>query len=137
MLKIRPEQLEQFNQQHVDNMIGMVFRHVAERHPERIAGLTEADARRDITLMIDRARRYGIATIAGIGAFVSLCVVVSPQFDEHPKVRAILDGAGFGLESATPDARVEALGSLLSDIDWADAQALGSTAPTHGRPRYV
>jgi hypothetical protein len=126
VLTIRGRQLRELHQQHLDKQLDAVLRYVAERYPERFARFERAEARKHVAPVVARARRYGIVTTAGVGGFVSLCLVVSPRFDEHPKVRAILNGEVLGLSSVGGDARLEALGSMLSDADWQEAKALRS-----------
>jgi hypothetical protein len=122
MLFIRSSQLEQLSAPHSDSMLDTICRYIAQRYP----GRSGDDTRLAIVSAIERGRSYGIATSAGLGAFAALCFAVSARFDEHPKVRAILEGTRPGTEDLTPDARVEALGSILSDADWQQVQDTAS-----------
>jgi hypothetical protein len=129
MLKIRPEQMEALNRRCADNTVETVFRHIAQSHPPALAGLPDGEARRRVEATVARARAHGLATIPGIGAFAALSFAVSPRFDEHPKVRAILDGSLAGLNTVPPDARMEALGTLMTDADWESVQMFGGGSP--------
>jgi hypothetical protein len=126
VLTIWPRQLRDLHQQQLDKQLDAVLSYVSKCYPERFARFERTEARGHVAAVVERARRYGIVTTAGVGGFVSLCLAVSPRFDEHPKVRAILNGDVFGLNSVGGDARLEALGSLLSDTEWQEARALRS-----------
>lgn len=101
----------------------------------------------------DRARANGLRTDAEILGFVFLMHEIAPHFDQHPHIRAVLDGEGEpmgarwerlfqprdeALERAF--AEIEMGGGARPDIDW-HIERCGSAEEafpaTHKDPRFL
>lgn len=72
--------------------------------------LSEADLRRVVEAGMDRALRHGLEDEAEQLAFLSLMLAFAPNFDQHPRVAAVLAGPG------TAEARLEDLGALPDEV---------------------
>lgn len=64
--------------------------------------------RSTIAHALDQARRLGVVSANGLLRYVSLAVLVSPDFDQIDEVRRLLDAPGFD-----QDYKVQLLSELL------------------------
>jgi len=61
-----------------------------------------------IKVAVEKAQRFGVTTGHAVMRYVTLAVVINPNFDEMPEVRRLFDLEGFD-----PDYKVHLLSDLL------------------------
>ena len=94
-------------------LIDLIFDHLCEEQPEAIAELRDAEARRRISIGIERARAHDLMADGATTAFVTLMFLVAPNFDEQPNIRkALLD------KSLAADERIQKIFSVTAEADW-------------------
>lgn len=99
-------------QRHSGSVIRFDGRHASVRE------LDERTLRDLIGVGLTRARAHGLTWQSSLNAFVTLMVTVSPNFDQHPEVRAVLAAA-----HCPPDFRMQELRERVSQQDWEAAAA--------------
>jgi hypothetical protein len=99
-----------------DEFARRVERHLAEHHPEAVAGLSEAERLERIHAAIRRAAGYGLRSEPVVAWFVVLDFVVSPGFDRHPTVHRLLTHPGIAEETKPAAVLAE-----MTEADWAEA----------------
>jgi hypothetical protein len=139
-MKIRPEQIEAFARQADEDFIGRIEEHLMEEDAETIVRLhqhtcaleelSRETLRRMIRNGIDRARSYGFTWEATLFAFVWLMFEVAPNFDDHPLIRRILEGA-----VQPEDRRIDLLWEQISEESWEAAES--NYDPTAWGVEYV
>ena len=98
-----------------------IFEHLCEEQPEALEALSDVEIQRRIRVGIRRAAANGFTEPEPVTAFVTLMVLVSPGFDQHPAIaRAIRAGHGSQAE------KLRALFEKTKEEDWAEAAGLGS-----------
>lgn len=103
-----------------DELVEHLYDHLCDEQPEAVAELTDAEIRRRCALGLERARSHGIDTPEAITAFVTLMFLISPRFDEHPAIAAVLDD-----ETLAPARRMKQLFQRTREADWDAAARLG------------
>jgi hypothetical protein len=113
---IRPEQREPFAANSWRDYTLRVCEHVRSRNLPACAGLTPAELHRRVRIGIARTRPYSLDLEWSIAAFVTLMFAISPAFDEHPAIAAILSD-----DTIEPNARVNELSNRVDDASWREA----------------
>lgn len=123
MLKVRLTQLETFRTSVEETFSKRVAAYLLHHHPDltvkipagtfTIKTLPPATLHTMVRTSLKRARTYGISWQSKLVAFVVLMFAVAPNFDEHPRVRAILLR-----EKIPPNERIDQLWDLTSNQDW-------------------
>jgi hypothetical protein len=103
-----------------EELVEHLFEHLCEEQPEVVAGLPDAEILRRCQAGLGRARAHGIDVPEAITAFVALMFLVSPRFDEHPAIAAVL-----GDRTLPPAERMQQLFRRTREADWETAAALG------------
>jgi len=98
VLNLRTEQFIAL-QDHIDRQFAPELRALFRRtKPNAMTGRTDEQLDQDMLGALKRARAYGIEQKADLVSFVTLLVSVSPRFDEHPAVAAVLADSRSGAE---------------------------------------
>lgn len=92
---------------------------VTESFPRTFAGAGAADLEAAALGALARARSHGLDRDHDLAAFVELALLISPRFDEHPAVVAVLCDA-----RVAPDRRMATLLATLPDDAWDEASRL-------------
>ena len=124
---IRREQLAAFQPdaeaRFIKKVVGYLleeYGHTPVRFPRcevRLRNIPDEVLRQMVSRGVARARGYGMAWEANLAAFVSLMFVASPNFDEHPVIRHILQDKNEPAES-----RIDLLWEKTSDDNWSAAE---------------
>lgn len=127
MLKIRPEQLDAFEEVTEAAFERRVAAYLREQHGEEpvklaagevaLKGLDEETLLRLVRQGVARARAYGMSWESTITAFVVLMFTVAPNFDAHPLIRRALRDA-----SVEPDLRLEEIWDKVTAENWEAAR---------------
>lgn len=127
-LSIRQNQMDTFDASAEQAFRARIADYLRQRHSESViqfdgrhASVWELDEKTLIDLVgvgLARARAHGLTWQSSLNAFVTLMVTVSPNFDQHPEVRAVLATA-----LCPPDFRMQELGERVSQQDWEAAAA--------------
>ncbi len=118
MLTIRPEQLHVFERAMDADFEARLARALRARQPA-LDKISDEELGDRIRAAIARARGYGFVGEATIADFVGLAFSVSPRFDEHPPIRAMLRDHCMPLEQ-----RVRWLIAELPVAEWEIARRL-------------
>ena len=113
MLRIREEQLRQFEPQADAALVARIVEHLHEEHADVTDTLPDDVLREMVEAGMARARGHGLTWESSLAAFVALMFEIAPNFDEHPRVRHYLDSS-----TVPPDERLNRLAASLSDEDW-------------------
>ena len=123
MLRLREDQVALLAR---DVLARQVRAHLERQHAAAIRGLPDHVLEARIALGIRRAGQAGLAWVSAIAGFVALMFTVSPEFDRHPAVRAVLAATGGTL---TADERFFALPRKVPPGVWDELHASGDTWP--------
>jgi hypothetical protein len=118
-MRIHADQLEALQHGLIARFVDELCRHFRTHHVALVAGLDELALRSRVADGVARAREHGFLARCDVGFFVSLLFAIGPSFDQHVRVRAILED-----EDATPEERAERLVTDLLDDVWYEAAAL-------------
>ena len=119
MFVIREGQLEAFAKAMRVPTVGRILVHLREHHPDAIAGLESEELSRRVDEGARRAQDHGLRLEYELAWFVAMTFEVSPRFDRHPKIKAILsDGSIPG------DLKVDILLAETDSGDWEEAAGL-------------
>ena len=113
MITIRNEQMALVAMRHLEQRTA---EHFLVEYPDQAGRLTPANLAKLISDSFVRAARYGIRSEAALEGFAALALLVSPKFDEHPRLRAILTDPEI-----PADYRVLLLGETTNSRDWLEA----------------
>jgi RimJ/RimL family protein N-acetyltransferase len=97
---------------------GLITR-LMEQLPGTFAGAVAADLEPPALAALGRARAHGLGQDRDLGAFVELALLVSPRFDEHPTLAAVLDDP-----RAAPGERMSGVLARLTNDVWDEASRL-------------
>jgi hypothetical protein len=123
MLKIRPEQIQVFQEEAEISFARRLVEYVRQRHANVVVQLPQGpaivkqipnDALHEMVRNgIARAREYGMSWESSLAAFVVLMFVSVPNFDQHPTVRRVLEDKGIA-----PESRINHLLERVSQQEW-------------------
>jgi hypothetical protein len=124
MVKLTDDQQAHILQQDLPAFIDTLAEDIRQRHPQ----LREDDEtlRRMIRVGIGRARKNGLHTDNQLWEYVRIMFEVSPNFDQEPRIREMLDN-----QSLSIDDRWEALYETRFDDAWDAADQPAFYNPTY------
>jgi hypothetical protein len=114
MLKIRKEQFEAFEAKTDDEIVDFIVKHLREEGPDLVGNLPSLPEM--VRNGMARARSHGLRSLEDLTAFVSIMFEVAPNFDEHPKLRRVLDNERVPVEE-----RLDGLFESELDKAWDEA----------------
>ncbi len=117
-MQIRREQMEVFQRRAEENFVRKLELYLRQHHAEATAVYPDELFHQMVTNGIARARRHGLTFENKIGFFVALMFEIAPNFDEHPRLREILED-----RSAPTDEQIEMLTEWAIERDWQEAKA--------------
>ena len=103
------------------SLVERTVEHLLAKYPRESSPYSRAELDDLVTASFRRAESYGMSADQSLQAFAVLSVTISPQFDEHPRIREILLDA-----SVPPDLRVNLLGECTTGRDWEEARRLNT-----------
>jgi len=115
---IRSEQMETLA---YHSLVERTVDHLLANYPRESSRYSRAELVDLVTASFRRAEGYGMSADQSLQAFAALSLTISPQFDEHPRIRKILLDA-----AVPPDLRVNLLGECTIDRDWEEARKLNN-----------
>jgi hypothetical protein len=89
MLKIRQEQFAAFEPKTDEEIVAFIVAHLREESAELVGNLPGLPEM--VRNGVARARSHELRSLGDLTAFVSMMFEVAPNFDEHPKLREVLD----------------------------------------------
>ncbi len=119
MFKIRPEQLQAFQEETDRLLTGRICQHLVDNHLEDVKSYDPSQLAKLVKGGVARARSYGLVTERGITLFVTLLFTVSPGFYADSEIHEYLCRQ---VESA--DASLPIMVAELSDRVWERAASL-------------
>jgi hypothetical protein len=106
LLTLRQEQTDLFARLELERFEARVIAHLRQYFPQRMASVSDQNARGLVRFSMERARRYGIVTERSLVLYISVAVALGSRFDQrHAWAAEILRDPFI----ATPEARVEEL----------------------------
>lgn len=117
MFQIRPEQLPVFDPQTEDDVLPRVRNLMRIEYPHLVEEVPEDQLDQLIRLGFRRARALGFDESSTLIRFAVLMFICAPNFDEHPRVRAVLTD-----RTLTQEQRLDALLQRTTDQDWQEVR---------------
>ncbi len=111
---LRPEHLKAFQPQAEADFVNRLVQHLRDGSVGEAPALTNEVLIARVQAGIARARRYGLARESKLAAFVALMFEFAPNFDENPRIQAILRNA-----QVPPDEKIYEVVDRTSEEDWA------------------
>ena len=127
-LVVRANQLRAFEDELLRPFFDDMVAELREGYTDAVAGLDDARLREEVAEGVRRARRYGIEERNQVRAFVILRLALSPSFDEHPRIAAILNDPAL-----QPRERMPALLSRVGRRTWGEVQRAAGRAHAPSR----
>ncbi len=118
MLKIREDQMEQFQSSAADGFMERLLHHLHENHADEVRGISQQALRARAEYAVETARSYGLRNESALTAFTVLMFVVSPKFHTQPGINRVLEEIRF-----SPEQQFDELFARTSDKDWEQAAA--------------
>src|SRR5262245_5911490 len=112
-MRIHNRQLALFDPTAEDDLVEETSTLFTKEFPDLVEDLPPEDVREPVRAGLSRARRHGLTSDIPRVTFVAYMFEFAPNFDEHPKFRAIL-----GDEEIDPDLRMDVLTAEADDADW-------------------
>jgi hypothetical protein len=122
-MHIRREQMDVFERQAEENYVHKLEQYLRQNHAEAVQVYPNEQFHQMVINGIARARRHGLTFENKIAFFVALMFEIAPNFDEHPRIRDVLEEA-----SLPPDERIDRLTEWVIDRDWNEAKENLDTA---------
>ncbi len=94
-----------------------VARYLRDRFPGAVAGLDDAELERRGLVGLARGRRHGLSDERTLLSFISLMFRFAPNFDEHPRLGAVLRASG-----EPPGLRFQRMTALATEADWEEVR---------------
>jgi hypothetical protein len=117
MLVIRQQQIDTLIKGSDEEFIEFLVAHVKEEQPDLVTEYDDETLRVMVKGGIRRAESHDLTTAEDITAFISIMFEISPNFDEQPQIKAVLNDDKF-----EPEARIERLwSSVVTEDDWEEA----------------
>jgi hypothetical protein len=116
-MQIRQKQLEVFQQRAEENFVHKLEQYLRQHHAQATQVYSNELFRQLVTNGIARARRHGLTFENKIAFFVALMFEIAPNFDEHPRLREILEAT-----SSPPDEQIDMLTEWAIERDWLEAK---------------
>src|SRR5438270_6392629 len=113
VLSIRPEQLKALSSVPEQAFADALYDFARDNLALWVRSLSPDVLRNRITSGVERARSHGFEWQSSIAAFVALMLRFSPNFDEYPPIRALLDENG-----AEREERAERLFTEITPEQW-------------------
>ena len=117
MLKIRKEQMDVFQQQAEINFVHYVAKQLHNNHAEAVKDVPEDKLYKRVEYGIQRAKEYGLTWKNNLSTFVTLMLVIAPEFDRSPAFRRHLTA-----EKVPPNERMDVLLRETTEADWRNAR---------------
>lgn len=89
-MQIRQAQIDSMQVEREKRYAMSFARELRQNAASETAHLNDAELLDAVSKAIDKARGYGVTTGRGVGAYVNLAVLVSPEFDQDPHVQEYL-----------------------------------------------
>lgn len=103
-----------------EDLLEHVIDHLCEEQAEAVAEWKDDVIRERAVVAIARAQGHGIEEAEAVTAFVSLMVLVGPEFDRQPSIAKVLGKKGIPAAE-----RLRALFVETREEDWEEAAGLG------------
>src|SRR6185369_13703282 len=83
LLTLRQEQTDLFARHELERFEARVIAHLRQYFPQRMASVSEQNARGLVRFCMERARRYGIVTERSLVLYISVAVALGSRFDQR------------------------------------------------------
>ncbi|AGY59790.1 DUF4123 domain-containing protein [Gloeobacter kilaueensis] len=94
-----------------------LLKHLRTHHEGSVSTLSDTELKSRVRFGLQQARRYGITWESSLTAFVGLMFEFAPNFDEHTRIKAVLNDPAIH-----PNRRVRALIGRTTVQDWQEVQ---------------
>lgn len=124
---IRNEQMDVFQREAEASFHSRLCRYLREDHANVTDRYPDPIFQKMVAGGIERAQSRGLTLENKIAFFVALMFEIAPNFDQHPRIGAMLEDP-----ASTPDSAMDRLTQELTGRDWAQA-ARNSNPSAWGR----
>ncbi len=94
MLIIKKEQLDALSEAAWRTHCAQLTKFFRETVPERLLRFDDRSLAELVSRSVRKATLHGVTTSEGIIRFVSIAILVNPEFDKHPEVYSYLSSEG-------------------------------------------
>lgn len=124
MLIIRQEQMAIFNRAQTPQLCFHICEFLRSEFAADLEAVSDAELLRRVMDGYRRASRYGFERRDSIAGYIVLLLMVGSRFDEHPRIREILEQ-----KHVPPDVRFAYLEQAVSKEQWEEARHPVMQAP--------
>lgn len=117
LLTLRESQLEACADAIDRDLVKIIYWHLRNYHARSVQHLPKILLERRIYFAIMRARQYQLSSVSDLAGFAALMFELSPNFDEHPSFRRVLNDPIL-----PPGAKMKRLSQVITDREWDEAQ---------------
>jgi len=128
MLIIRQEQMAIFRRAQTPQICLQICEFLRSEFAADLETVSDSELLRRVTDGYRRASRYGFERRDSIAGYIVLLLMVGSRFDEHPRIREILEQ-----EHVPPDLRFAYLEQAVSMEQWEEARNPVVQAPAEVR----
>jgi hypothetical protein len=119
LIHLRSHQLTQCSDAIDRDLIKVIYWHLRNHHPKCIQFLDKNTLQSRVHYAIHKARGYKLATVSDLAGFAALMFELSPNFDEHPSFKKILQDSSIPAE-----VKMRKLSQVITDREWDEAAQL-------------
>lgn len=115
---IRNNQIEAMKSMEDEILYGKIYVHIRSDPEQDTSHLNEKELMSLIKTGVKKGKEYGLTWVSSLTAFVSLTILIAPNFDQYPPAQQILTD-----ERIDADDRPLALVNELTEEDWERASS--------------
>lgn len=115
---IRNEQIEAMKPMEDDILYRKIYAHIRSDPEQDTSHLNEKELMSMIKTGVQKGREYELTWVSSLTAFVSLTILIAPNFDQYPPAQQILTD-----ERIEENERPLALVNELTEEDWGIASS--------------
>lgn len=98
------------------DLVKIIYWHLRNYHARSVQHLPKALLENRIFFAVMRARQYQLTSVSDLAGFAALMFELSPNFDEHPSFRRVLNDPIL-----PPEAKMKRLSQVITDREWDEA----------------
>jgi hypothetical protein len=118
MLTIRNEQTEAFAKSDEEMLVEEVYSTLRDKYVKEVEQIEDRELHERIRIAFFCAKSYGLQWKSSLSAFALWMILISPNFDEHPRIKRLLE-----YQDLIPDKRIALVDGLVLPEEWAEAKA--------------
>ena len=98
------------------DLIKVIYWHLRNHHPRCVQFLDKATLQSRVKYALIKGRGYKLMTVSDLAGYTALMFELSPNFDQHPSFKRILQD-----NAIPPEAKMRRLSQVITDREWDEA----------------